>query len=493
MIDETDPDSSVTVKRTAHTSARNYRSEACSRGALRVCYWLFAAVAVYALLLHLLVISVPWQIEYREGAVFFQVSAALHHVPIYSMHLVPTYLNLYGSIYISLGKWLCKVIGLGYLPLRLISLVSILASVAMLYDILRLKNVDNEFRIALCANFYVALLIMTTPLARPDALGLFFYVCCFWLFQRFGENKWTLASIAVCTILGFLTKQYYVLSGPIIIAFVFFFRSRARATLYACSFLTIFVFVYWLDLQLLPGYLPLTLSVNSGATNNINMTSTLYMLRQTAAFIRAFFSSLLICASFRSWNRLSFKVIPLSVFPFASAIVALFLTLKLGHHFGAYLTYYIQLLGPVLLVAMAPSANDIAKRKPRTILLVFSLAWIVLCAAVWKSLRSPSDLIKTGREYAVLARDIGSYKNVLGDPAVVTILVRQGKTIYNSGQSYFFYGAEEPRALQLPGLSIDRMRARSIEQDYENKVSKMIARRYFNLIVTDDVGQDPLS
>jgi hypothetical protein len=448
-------------------------------------------VFAYCLASHLAIVFAPWQLEYREGAVLFQIAGQLKHLPVYATDKLPIYLNLYGSIYNTLGTWVCNIFGLGFQPLRTLSFVAILCSLAMFADILRRRRVAGPARLALTLSLYIGLLFQTTPLARPDALAFLMYMFCFWLFEVFSPTVWVVLTIILVADLDLLTKQYFVLIAPLVISYVILYKSKVRGLVYAVIFVASVALVYRLDMHFLPGYLPLTIAVNSGATPKLSIGTTMYMLKQTAAYLVTCGAALLVCAAYARVAKLrTFAFANLSFPAYASAVVILALSLKLGHHNGAWLTYYIHLLSPVLLVAIAPTppveAPDTLARK---LALVCSVAVVSLLA--WKAVLSPWQNVRIGRELAVLAKDMQPYATVLATPEEVSSLVQQNKAVYVSGQSNFFYGAAMRGGLRLPGLTLTAAGAQVVQDQYEQDVADRIANKRFDLVITDAADNRP--
>ena len=449
-------------------------------------------VFAYCLASHLAIVFAPWPLEYREGAVLFQVAGQIHHLPIYTMDRLPVYLNMYGSIYNTLGTWVCKVFGLGFQPLRAVSLVAILCSLALFLDLLRRRQLAGPIQLVLTLSLYIGLLFQTTPLARPDGLGFLLYMCCFWLMEVFSPTVWVMCTIILLADLDLLTKQYFVVIAPLAISYVFFFKSKLQGLAYTMLFVLSIVLVYKVDTHFLPGYLPLTIAVNSGATPRLSLHSTIYMLKQTAAYVVTCGAVFLVCAAFsraRSPGK-AFRLTETSFAAYASFVVILALTLKLGHHDGAWMTYYFQLLSPLLFVAIAPAASW---RAPDTTLrraaLLCSVAVLMLLA--WKAVLSPWQNVRLGRDLAGMAKDMQPYATVLASPEEVSSLVQQDKAVYVSGQSNFFYGAATPSALRLPGLGLTAAGAQAVEDRYEQDVSERIAGKRFDLVITDPSDHMP--
>ena len=447
----------------------------------------FSAIFAYAFICHLFILFAPWQLEYREGAVLLQVRGLLHGINVYSQEQLPLYLNVYGSIYNSVGWLFCKMMGEGFFPLRLISFLSILASLFLLNDILRRKRVLVDIRLALCLYMYFGLLFATTPLARPDALGFLSFMLCFWLFEVFQASLWSMVMIIILSLLGFLIKQYFVITAPLVISYVFFFRSKRMGLIFTAMFLGALVLVYGLDTRLLPGYLPLALAATSGGATPLSLHSTVYMLKQTGEFAGLYLGALLLCLRdckrfSGSWRQ---RLRSLSFPCYASLLIVALLTLKLGHHMAASLTYYLQLLAPFILVSIAPADVGMGGIT-RFAALQISIVCLLTTVMAVKAIHSPFRVLRTGRQISAVYKDVLPYREVLGSPMLVSTLLDQHKLVYYSGQSEYLMAVTDKRALHLPGLDPTPSDCSRIEMAFEERVSSMIVTRQFNMIVTDE-------
>jgi len=116
---------------------------------------------------------------------------------------------------------------------------------------------------------------------------------------------------------------------------------------------------------------------------------------------------------------------------------AFVLYFSLGRHSGAMLWYFFQLLSPFLLVGAAWAFNRIE-------------LWPILCTPF---LVLNLLTMTAGQDYKVfydhrdgwpeLTMVISKYQNILNSPLIASLLVEQGKPLYDNGQTeYFLSGAE---------------------------------------------------
>jgi 4-amino-4-deoxy-L-arabinose transferase-like glycosyltransferase len=166
-----------------------------------------AYVAMY-LAVALLRIAHPFELEWMEGGVVEHVRRILEGKKIYvapSIEFVPF---IYTPLYYYLGAALSKVFGLGFVPLRALSLLCSLGCAALVFSFVR-----REVKHRTIAGLATALFLATygasaawLDLARVDSLFLLLALGAAWL-VRFQPTPRGLVAAAVLISLSFFTKQ----------------------------------------------------------------------------------------------------------------------------------------------------------------------------------------------------------------------------------------------------------------------------------------------
>ena len=145
-----------------------------------------------------------FEYDWIEDGVLASVRHIRSGLPLYSAPTTAFTPYLYTPIYLYVAAALSRVMGLGYAPLRLLSLLSTLGCCAVIYLL-----VWREGRKHLAAIAAVGLFAACYPvvqgafdLGRVDMLYLFFVLCAFYV-TRFGNP----ALAALLWVLAFQTKQ----------------------------------------------------------------------------------------------------------------------------------------------------------------------------------------------------------------------------------------------------------------------------------------------
>ncbi len=446
----------------------------------------FSVVLSYAFIAHLFILFAPWQLDGLEGGLLYQVDGQLRGIPVYAKESFPNYFNCYGAGYNTIAVLFSRVFGEGFFALRLVTLLAILFSVGLFYDILRVKRVDHLLRLALCTNLYIGLLFFTTPRARPDGVAFVTLMLSFWLYERFGDDSWNLFAIILLSMVGLLTKQYFVIIAPITILYVFLYRSKIKGLYVGALFVATTIITYEGYNRLLPGYLPLAIGVNSGAATRISPSSILWMLGQNVGTFVMFSGSICLCFVCRAyaWKPLLRKAKSLSYSEFCGLATLTILTFKLGLHEGQSLVYYIQLFMPYLLVSLAaggyPRTDLRSERRMAALLVTYALTLFV----VYKAITSPMRTLRVSREMNAMYQDILPFHHVFASSWLTSVEMAQGKVVQTSGQNTMLpYGAF-PEAWHLRGAKLSAAELVKLDADAQARIADNIAHQRFDLIVT---------
>jgi hypothetical protein len=160
------------------------------------------------LLIALIRISYPFELEFMEGGCVVQVQRILDHYPLYikpSLNFIPFG---YTPLYFYVSSLFAHIIGNGFFPLRLVSFLSSIGCFAFIFMIVHRRTSS------LYASFISSFLFAATfriagawfDIARPDSLFLFLLLAGIYLFDS--PRLLTRSFVApVVVFLSFYTKQ----------------------------------------------------------------------------------------------------------------------------------------------------------------------------------------------------------------------------------------------------------------------------------------------
>lgn len=185
-------------------------------------YTLLAVAALYVavyLILAFFRIQYPFELEWMEGGSVHQVIRILSGQKLYvspSLEFVPF---IYTPLYFYISAFISKIIGDGFMPLRLVSFISSLGCFYIIFLIVKRETQSSFFGI-LAASLFSATFRRSGAffdIARVDSLFLFFLLIALYLIRFKASSKsYVLAGVFIS--LSFLTKQTALfLAAPIML------------------------------------------------------------------------------------------------------------------------------------------------------------------------------------------------------------------------------------------------------------------------------------
>jgi len=185
--------------------------------------WVLFAGAFSYIILYLIVvffrIRYPFELMWLEGAYVDHVNRILSGYKYYvrpSLEFVP---SIYTPLYFYLSALLSKIIGIGFLPLRLISVASSLGSSLIIYLMVK-RDTGDRFSGLLASCLFIATFYLSGAsfdIGRVDSLFLFFLLAALYI-VKFNESQKSYFLAGVLISLSFLTKQTaLVISLPVIL------------------------------------------------------------------------------------------------------------------------------------------------------------------------------------------------------------------------------------------------------------------------------------
>ncbi len=187
------------------TAPRWYRPDRLLESLVAASSALALAIVIFAVARRL---RYPFELEWMEGAVLDHVRVLLAGQPLYRAPSVEFTPYIYTPFYYELCALLARVFGLSLPLARLVSVVSSLASFALIADFVRRETGDRLAALA-SAGLLAATYELTGfwfDVARVDSLYVFLVLLGTWL-ARFGRSYGSAVGAAIVLFLAFFTKQ----------------------------------------------------------------------------------------------------------------------------------------------------------------------------------------------------------------------------------------------------------------------------------------------
>jgi hypothetical protein len=159
----------------------------------------------------------PFELEWMEGGSLEHVKRVLDGKPIYAAPSLEFSAFLYCPLYYYVSAPLCAVMGLGLFPLRLVSFLASLGTLALVFSIVR-RHTNSLVPAALGAGLYASMFPTSGgwyDLARVDSLALFLLLVATRLVMA-APTRRHLALAGAALALSVLTKQSMLLVAPVL-------------------------------------------------------------------------------------------------------------------------------------------------------------------------------------------------------------------------------------------------------------------------------------
>lgn len=199
----------------------------------RVCKYVLAicAIAYIAVFVCIAVprIRYPYELEWLEGGAVDHVARILAGEKLYVLPSADYVPFIYPPLYFYVAALVSKLTGPGFVPLRLVSFLSSLGSMLLVYLFVK-RETRGRFVGLLAACLFAATFRLSgawMDVARVDSLFLFLLLWSFYI-VRFREGpKWHIAAGILVT-LAFLTKQIALLAAvPVMLYTALVHRRRS--------------------------------------------------------------------------------------------------------------------------------------------------------------------------------------------------------------------------------------------------------------------------
>lgn len=435
--------------------------------------------------------QVSYPLEYREGAMLANTQLLVEGENPYALEHRPVQVNVYGPGYHWAVLPLAAIFGNSFQVHRGVSVAFVIASCLLLGWVLRKDQVSRPLATVAGLLLFIQLGQGLSVVARPDALGLFLFLASIVVPYRFRFSAWSLAAGIVFSLLAFLTKPYFLLGLGLVPLYVFVREGKGRGLVAGIAALICLALLVTLLSRAYECYLTETFFASLGASSRkwrhlrnvgggyleLNLGLVAILLGAVIAF---------------AWQKLRRRASPpaaggrpsrVNLFDlqkplwtgcvdlpaFVLMVDVVVIIGLLGLHEGNGILYYHQLLTPFLLWLVIRLV-DVRWGRPLWALLVLV---VNLC---WWNLQTPARPGDYSREWAVLEKALASHRDVFHAPNLVHLILRQGKPLYDSGQTEYFRLATRRNPTRIATAYQER------GLDYRREVEDKIRRQQFDLI-----------
>lgn len=424
-----------------------------------------------ALLYNVRLILTNSPLELRENSFLLTTNLLLAGKNPFGLENMPVYTNIYGILYSLVVLPFAAVFGSTFFVHRIVSLFFILAICYVLYKILREANTPGWIAIVPCTFFYAQMVLEGSGniSTRPNSLGLFLFILSIYSAKKFNFSNLGLAISLIISLLGFLTKPYFILGFPFLALYLFMFVSKKKGFIFAFTGTLFFSLSFFIIQSIFETYFFNTIIVNY----QLATISLSHLLLQTENYFSWNFAVFLLLAFYLIFF---FKnKIKVDIFLFALIFFSMIFFLKFGMHKGTYMNYFTQLVFPFLLIVVFRYMH---KEKTCIKLVFASLLIVNLLFWSYRLVGANADLQTNELREEKWIQLIQGYQHVYATSLFSDILYSMNRPVYDTGQSEnFAYGLAINRKIHLiPG-------ADEQYQKYKKHVEDQIIQKKFNLVM----------
>jgi len=399
-------------------------------------------------------VGLPYPLDNREYVATSGTALLLQGKDPYGMDQQPSFLYAYGFVQSLVAYPFAEIFGPTLQLHRAISCISIILCSLTLFWALRTSGISTALA-------WTGALLLLNHLAyawpinaKPDALGLLFFLLSV-VIPYWGEFCWwsLLASIFL-TIVAFYTKPYYVLGAPFLATYLFIFRTKEVGIKVGVIFLVLLALSVIGVNRVSPLYFSCTFFCNLNLASKASLGHLVETLLRYCPLGLGMFVALAweaiqnsVNLSLRKWlpcwNLFEIRK-PLWTSPnlewptfllISSTIVYLG---RMGTHLGNGINYIFELVLPFLIWR---AFITIGIRLPNRMSLLIFLQLTVVVVAVAVTPRIYSVMRYAGdeaRSWNHASELLSNYHDVFSDIVFASIDAQQGKEIYDCGLAEYW-------------------------------------------------------
>ena len=198
-------------------------------------------------------IGYPFALEWLEGGSYTQVQRLLTGQPLYARPDISYVAMIYPPLYYYVSAVFARIMGLSYLPLRLVSLASALGALTVIYLICRREGTGRVPGL-LASGLFAATYSLSGAwfdVARIDMLSVFLLLLSIWMLRVQSLRAYVAAGILAA--LAALTKQTHLISVACISVFLLL-SDRRKGPFFVFPFLAAFGLAFLLLNSLYAGW-----------------------------------------------------------------------------------------------------------------------------------------------------------------------------------------------------------------------------------------------
>jgi hypothetical protein len=445
------------------------------------------------LLAHIKIITQPGPQEYNEPAIWHVTWLLDHGRNPYTAAELPGAAYCFDPLYNYLILALKPLLGIDYPAHRFVNLILLLLSLAFLGRVMVKAGASLGIAL-LCVVFYHWLCLNNIMItARPDLLGWFFFLLGVFVPWERNYSRGSVIFGLVCAFIAFHTKFYFVLAACATLLGSFLVREKWASVTLGVKFFALLGLSFAVCCIVFPYYYIETVVVQRGGAR-LNSNDEISLMHTLMLFWRGWPFALAMLGGLGAWiwrRHVARRAGQPVARPEDRRIVVLglvfliFLVLVyffMGRNAGAYFTYHLHLLFPLMFVLTACAINRPWARiafggllGAFVILSVFVLHWIDVAPIPQVP---DSDAPYRRMEQLIL----NARGEVLGIASTTDIFERMGRRVLHNGNTMFIgFAFADNGIARDPKIAV-------LGQNYDATiadVTRKVQNREYAMVITE--------
>ena len=470
---------------------------------------------------HIEILNFPYQLEYREVVPLIITKGFENGILPYNINQQPYHADLYGLIYPLVALPFTKVFGINLFTFRLISFFAIIISTLYFYFTLKKNKVNTIISYLLTVLLYSILLFQYTPICRQDGLGFLFFALSILIPYNYSFSLKSLLFSAILSVLAFHTKIYFFIGFPIILTYIFLFKS-IKTSILIFSFYTLIFGIFIVIISYKFDYYYIGTFFNQLSSTSYDYD---HMVNQTYFFFFKAFPIITIIICFIFFNKYQFikqrlldksrllynneliisyninindgliKNYQSNYFTYLFFSFLILLTIKMGGHNGNFLLYYLHLLSIPFLIIVS-----LFLKKSENYNLVYKCLILISILIFMKNIPMNGKNQETIKNFKKIKYIIENSNNILNNPSISSICLELNKPVLNSGLTETFISGEKFRysgnLIKPIAMIKDKIYLKTINKvipvnnKYINNIHKNIKEKKYDFIFSDQTSYD---
>jgi hypothetical protein len=432
---------------------------------------------------HIKVITQPGPQEYNEPAIWRTTWLLDHGRNPYTAKELPGAAYYFDPFYNYVVRALKPVLGTDYTAHRLFNLILLLASLWLMVRLMRKAGAGLGIALLSAVFYYWMCLGNIMITARPDLLGLFFFLLGLFVPWENNYSRWSVVFGLGCALVAFHCKSYFALAGCATLLGLFLVRSRREAWWLGVGYFSLLGLTFAACCWLFPYYYIETVVVQQGGAK-LNSTDAISALHTRMFFDRGwpFLLVMGVGTGLWLWRRETARRAGAPVgkaagrLPVLGLVFMIFLGLVyfyMGRNAGASFTYHLHLLFPLMFVLAAQAVSRPWLKVGYGLLLaVFVMARLAIPPV-------PDSSAPYRRMEQLILNCPGE---VLGIASVTDIFDRTGRRVLHDGNTmYIRFAFANNGAARDPMIG-------ALQEHYDATVAEVerkVAARAYALVLTE--------